>query len=146
MRWSRYGNDGLRLNGETLAEANCFKYLGSLVGADGGCDRDVVYRINEGYRAWGTLKSGLNNGGLGINEMKCLYEGVIAQTTLYGADSWDLRNFDGIKVNVLEMKCLTSLVGVSRMHRFKNEVRWRYCIEIELASRADQRVLRWLGT
>ena len=49
-------------------------------------------------------------------------------------------------VNVLEMKCLRSLVGVSRMDRVRNvEVRRRAGIERELASRADQRVLRWLG-
>ena len=50
------------------------------------------------------------------------------------------------KVNVLEMKCLRSLIGVSRMNRVRNEeVRMRAGIEIELASRADQRVLRWYG-
>ena len=50
------------------------------------------------------------------------------------------------KVNVLEMKCLRSLVGVSRMDRVRNEeVRWRAGIERGLASRADQRVLRWFG-
>ena len=50
------------------------------------------------------------------------------------------------KVNVLEMKCLRSLVGVSRMDRVRNEeVRRRAGIERELASRADQRVLRWFG-
>ena len=50
------------------------------------------------------------------------------------------------KVNVLEMKCLRSLVGVSRMDRFRNEeVRRRAGIERELASKADQRVLRWFG-
>ena len=49
-------------------------------------------------------------------------------------------------MNVLEMKCLRSLVGVSRMDRVRNEkVRRRAGIERELASRADQRVLRWLG-
>ena len=49
-------------------------------------------------------------------------------------------------MNVLEMKCLRSLVGVLRMDRFRNnEVRRRAGIEIELASRADQRVLRWFG-
>ena len=108
--------------------------------------RDVVYRINEVYRAWRMLKIALNNRGLMINEMKCLYEVVIVLTTLYGADSWGMRNADGIKVNVLEMKYLTSLIGVSRMHRFKNEVSFRDCIEMELASRVDQRVLRWLDT
>ena len=40
------------LNGEPLEEVDCFKYLGSQVTADGGCERDVVH-MNEGYRAWG---------------------------------------------------------------------------------------------
>ena len=47
---------------------------------------------------------------------------------------------------VLEMKCLRSLVGVSRMDRVRNEgVRRRAGIESELASVADQRVFRWFG-
>ena len=45
--------------------------------ADRGCHRDVVQRMNEGYRAWGVLKSVLSNRGLGINAKKCLYEGVL---------------------------------------------------------------------
>ena len=41
------------------------------------------------------------------------------------------------KVNVLEMKCLRSLFGVSRMDRVRNEeVRRRAGIQRELASRA----------
>ena len=44
------------------------------------------------------------------------------------------------------MKCLRSLVGVRRMGRVSNEeVRRRAGMERELASRADQRVLRWFG-
>ena len=44
------------------------------------------------------------------------------------------------------MKCLRSLVGVSRIDIVRNEeVRRRAGIEMELASRADQRVLRWFG-
>ena len=45
--------------------------------ADGGCERYVVHRMNEGHRAWGALKSALSNIGLGIMAKKCLYEGVI---------------------------------------------------------------------
>ena len=44
-------------------------------------------------------------------------------------------------VNVLGMKCLRSLVEVSRMDRLRNEeVRRRAGIEWELASRADQSI------
>ena len=57
-----------------------------------------------------------------------------------------MRSNERRKVNVLEMKCWKSLVGVSRMDRVRNEeVRRRTGIEKELASRADQRVLKWFG-
>ena len=49
-------------------------------------------------------------------------------------------------MNVLEMKYLRSLVVVSRLDRVRNqEVRIRAVIERDLASRVDQRVLRWFG-
>ena len=60
------------LNGEPLEEVDCFKYLDSQVTADGGYERDVVHRMNEGYRAWGVQKSVLSNRGLGIKAKKCL--------------------------------------------------------------------------
>ena len=39
------------LNGKLLVELDYFKYLGSQVAADGECERDVVHRMNEGYRS-----------------------------------------------------------------------------------------------
>ena len=57
-----------------------------------------------------------------------------------------MRSAERRKVNVLEMKCSRSLVGVSRMDKVGNEeVRRRAGTERELASRADQRVLKWFG-
>ena len=38
----------MMLNGEPLEEGDCFTYLGSQVAADGGGERDVVHRMNEG--------------------------------------------------------------------------------------------------
>ena len=58
--------------------------------ADGGCGSDVVHKMIEGYRAWGVLKSVLSNRGLGIKAKKCLYEGVIVPTALYGAEAWGM--------------------------------------------------------
>ena len=115
--------------------------------ADGGFERDVVHRMNEGYRAWGVLKSVLSNRGLAIKAKKCLCEGVIiVPTALDGAEAWGMRSGESRKVNVLEMKCLRSLIEVSRMDMVRNEeVRRRAGIERKLASRANQSVLRWFG-
>ena len=75
-----------------------------------------------------------------------LYEGVIVPTALHGAEAWGMRSAEKRKVNVLEMKCFRSLLGVSRMDRFrKEELRRRAGIGRELASRVHQRVLRWFG-
>ena len=90
------------------------------------------------------MKSVLCNRELGINVKKSLYEGVMAPTALYGAEAWGMRNAERRKLNVLEMKCLRSLVGVLRMDRVRNEeVSRRAGIERGLASRVDHRVLRW---
>ena len=83
--------------------------------------KDVVHRMNEGYIAWGALKRVLSNRGLGIKAKKCLYEGVIVPTALYRAEACGMRSAERRKVNVLDMKCLRSLVGVSRMDRVRNE-------------------------
>ena len=45
MRCSRYVN--VRLNGEPLEEVEYFKYLGSQVAANGGCETEAAHRMNE---------------------------------------------------------------------------------------------------
>ena len=86
----------------------------------------------------------LSNGGLGINSIKWLWssvnEPVIVKTELYGAVAWGLRIAERRKENDLEMKCLRSLLGVSRIDRiWDEEVRRKAGIERELASRVGQR-------
>ena len=107
------GRMNVILYDEPLEEVDCFKYPGSQVAADGGCKRDVVHRMNEGWRAWGALESILSNRGLGIKAKNCLCEGLIVPTALFGAEASDMRSAERRKVNVLKMKCLRSLVGVS---------------------------------
>ena len=73
-----------------------------------------------------------SNRGLGINAKNCLYEGVIIiPTALYGAEAWGMRSAERRKENVHE--CIE--LGMKRRIR----------MERELASRADNRVLRWFG-
>ena len=63
-----------------------------------------------------------------------LYEGVIVLISLYGAEAWGMRSAERRTMNVLEMKCLRTLVGLSRLDRVRNEeVRRRAEIENELA-------------
>ena len=121
--------------------------MGSQVATDGRCERDVVHRMNEEYEACRRmLTSVLSNRRLEINAKKYLCEGVIEPTALYGAEAWSMRSAERKKVNVLEMQCLRSLVGVSRMDRVRNEeVSRRARIKRKLASTVDQTVLKLFG-
>ena len=51
----------------------------------------------------GALKKVLRNIGLGMKAKKCLYEGVIVPTALYGAEAWGMSSAERRKVNVLEI-------------------------------------------
>ena len=71
-----------------------------------------------------------------IEAKKCLHEGVRNK----GMGMQGMRSAERRKVNISEMKCLRSLIGVSRIYRVRNEdVHRRAGIERELGSRADQR-------
>ena len=89
MRCTR-NEDGARLkvmlNGEAL-EVDQFKYLGSVIAANGGVEADVRHRVNEGCKVLGALKGVMKNRGLGMNVKKVLYEKVIVPTVMYGSES-----------------------------------------------------------
>ena len=77
IRCSRYGYEGrmhVILNGVPFEEVDCFRYLGSQVVADGGCEKDVIHIMNEWNTACGALKRVLSNRGFRIKVKKCLYE------------------------------------------------------------------------
>ena len=58
----------------------------------------------------GSTKNEQNNGGVWINAKQCLYEEVIVPMV----EAWGMRSVERRKVNVIEIKCLRSLVGVSQ--------------------------------
>ena len=149
MRCSRDMNGvgmSVELNGEVLEQVNEFKYLGSVVAANGGVEADVRHRVNEGSKVLGAMKGVMRNRGLGMNVKKVLYERVIVPTVTYGSESWGMKVAERQRLNVFEMRCLRSMAGVSRIDRIRNEVvRERTGVGKELAARVDRNVLRWFG-
>ena len=135
----------VRLNGEALEEVDQFKYVGSVIAANGGVEADVHHRVNAGCKVLGVLKEVMKNRGLGMN-VKVLYEKVVVLTVIYGSESWGMKVTERQNLNVFEMKCLRSMTGVSRLDRVRNEVvRARTGVRRELAARVDMNVLKWFG-
>ena len=110
------------LNGEALEEVDQSKYLGSVIAANGGVEADACHRVNEGCKMLGALKQVMKNRGLGMNVKKVLYEKVVVPPVMYGSESWGMKVIERQRLNVLEMKCLRSTTGVSRLDWVRNEV------------------------
>ena len=149
MRCTR-NEGGARLNvlldGEALEEVDQFKYLGSVIAANGGVEVDVSHRVSEGCKVLGAVNGVIKNRGLGMNVKRVLYEKVIVPTVTYGSELWGMKERERQKLNVFEMRCLRSMCGVSRLDRLRNEiVRERTGVRKELADRVDVNVLRWFG-
>ena len=149
MRCSRRVNNS-RLNiaweGENLEEVECFKYLGSNISANGKIEVEVKSRVNEVAKVQGGLKEMFKCKTLRMDAKRKLYEGIAVPTALYGAETWNMSVKDRRKLNVMEMRCLRSMCGVTRRDRIRNEeIRRRTGVTRELSGRADQSVLRWFG-
>ena len=149
MRCTRVVGDGrmnVVLNGEVLEEVESFKYLGSHVSVDGRIDVEVKHRMNEVCKVLGGMHQVFRNRALGMNAKKRLYEGLVVPTALYGAETWNMGVAERKGLNVMEMRCLRSMCGVTRYDRVRNEdVRRRTGVVQELSVKAEKKVLNWFG-
>ena len=136
----------LRLNEEILEEVDSFRYLGSIVGKNGGVSEDVISRVNEGAKVSGAMNRIWRVRSLGVNVKRMMYERIVVPTVLYGAETWGLNVREKRRLNVMEMKCLRSICGVTIRDRIRNEeIRRRVGVQNDLSGRVERCVLRWFG-
>ncbi len=64
---------------------------------------------------------------------------------LYGAETWNIAAAER-RFNVMEIRCLRSMCGVTQMDQVRDEEVHRRTVFVkELAEREEQGVLRWFG-
>ena len=78
----------LSLKEEVLEETDAFKYLGAIVGKNGGVLEYVLNRVNEGAKVSGALSKVWRVRSLGINVKRMMYERIVVPTVLYRAETW----------------------------------------------------------
>ncbi len=99
------------------------------------------FRMNEVGKVCGGMKRVFKCKSLGMSAKRRLYEGVVVPTALNGAETWNMGAAERKRLNVMEIRCLRSMCGVTRMDRVRNEeLRRRPGDEKEVAERAEQGV------
>ena len=134
------------LDGQELEEVSCFKYLGAQVAAEDGVGSEVNHRVKEAVEVQGAMRDMWKVRSVGMNAKRRMYESIVVPTALYGAETWAVNGRERKKLDVMEMRSLRSICGVTIRDRIRNEeIRGRTGVRDALSKRADQTVLRWFG-
>lgn len=136
----------LFLNGVPLKNTTDFKYLSSIIAADGTIDQEITMRIQQACVAFGRLRDRVFlNRNLKISTKITVYIAVCVSTLLYGCETWTVYARHMKSLHRFHMSCLRRMLGINlRDHVTNNEVLNRTgCSSI--VAYINHRTLRWTG-
>ena len=148
MLSSREGREELHItsgDGGELKQVTSFKYLGSVMSEEGGCDLEVRQRIKAAWAKWREVSGVILDRKVPMKLRMKIYKTVIRPVLLYGAETWALRRKEEGVLERTEMKMLRWILGVSLMERIESdEIRKRVGI-CKITDKARESRLRWYG-
>ncbi|KAI5085539.1 hypothetical protein C0J45_23706, partial [Silurus meridionalis] len=98
-----------------------FRYLGSTVQSNGECVRKVKKRVQAGWSGWRRVTGVICNSRVSARMKGKVYRTVVRPAMLYGLETVALSKRQEAELEVAELKMLMFLLGVTRMHKIRNE-------------------------
>ena len=135
----------VKMQGEELNRVEEFKYLGSTVQADGGAEKEVVKRVQAGWRAWKKVTGIMCDRTVPDKIKGRLYKVMVRPAMLYGMEAVAVTKAQERKMEVAEMKMLRFSIGKTRLDRIRNEEVRRSLGVVELGHQLRETRMRWLG-
>lgn len=138
----------LFLQGEAIESVDSFVYLGSTF-ARGSvvASKEIERRIGMASSQFGRLRQPLfGRQDVAIATKMRVYNSAIIPILLYAAETWVYTAEDLRRLEVFNMRCMRSMLGVSLRDHIRNEdIRNRCCNQPTLESTIRSARLRWFG-
>jgi hypothetical protein len=132
-------------SGAQFKQVSRFKYLGSVVCEEGGCEEDVKARVKAAWNKWREMSGIMCDKRMPIELKAKVYKTVVRPVLMYGSELWALRKAEQQLIERTEMRMLRWMLGVSRMERIRNvEIRKRVGV-VNISDKMRECRLRWLG-
>ena len=130
--------------GAAVEKVNNFVFLGSVV--SGTCG-DEKRRVAQASSAFGRLRKSLwSRREVSLKLEVRIFECLIKPIAIYASEPWTLRAEDNRDLLVFQMRCLWSILGVTRRDRRRNnDIRERLGIRNNILDTIRERRLRWFG-
>ena len=130
---------------DEIPEVKEFKYLGSTVQQDGGCNIEVRKRTQAGWNSWRKVTGVMCDKRMPARLKGKVYNAVIRPAMAYGLETLPLTKRQVMDLEVAEMKMLRWSMGWTRKDRVRN-TKIRNLARVEKMSvKTKQSRLRWFG-
>jgi len=136
----------IHIQDHQLEVVNQFTYLGSTATNNLSLDVELDRRIGKAASTLSKLsKKVWENNQLTSNTKIAVYKACVVSTLLYGSESWTTYTSQERKLQVLHLRCLRRILGISWQDKVtNNDVLSRAGIP-SMYTLLRQRRLRWLG-
>ena len=122
-----------------------FKYLGSTVQENGGCEREVKKRVQAGWNGWRRVSGVICDKRLPARVKGKVYSSVVRPAMVYGLETVAVTKKQVEEMEVAEMKMLRFTMGVTRKDKIRKE-HIRSTVKVErLGMKMREGRLRWYG-
>jgi hypothetical protein len=137
---------GLEVDGQMLEQKESFVYLGGLIDAHEGSEKDVGRRIGLARGILQRLHKVWRSKEISRTTKVRIYETLVLSVLLYNSETWTLKETQKRRLRVFETTCLRRIEGVTRRDRIRNtEIYSRLRIQRDIVNRIQTRRLRYFG-
>jgi hypothetical protein len=135
----------VELRGEVVEWVSKFKYLGTIISADGSVDADVHSRVAKAYGLFSSLRPILLNQAISLSTRLLFFKAFIPPTLTYGCECWALTAPLASKLDAAYMSFLRAMLGVKLLDKVPNLDVLQCCRTLPITSTISRHRMRWLG-
>ena len=135
----------IKVYGEEVEQVSEFKYLGSIISADGCLDKELTARLQKAAGAFNSLYPVWNNRNIWTNTKIRIYKAAVLTILCYGCETWNTTVSQMRRLETFHQRSMRKILKIRWFHKVKNvEVLRRAktgCLEDHIGSMR----LRWFG-
>ena len=142
---SNSATEDLVVDGEVVQKVMDFRYLGDVVGSEGGSDRALKCRTRAAWSKWREISGLLLNKGIPLKSRGAVYAACIRSVLMYGTETWSFTKRQEELIRSCDRRFLRYIAGVRLSDRIPSEEIGRWCGLEQLDIEIRRRRLRWFG-
>ena len=139
------GQPTIKLGGDDVPKVSEFKYLGSTLQGNGGCEQEVRRRIQAGWKSWREVTGVMCDKRMSANMKGKVFRTVIRPAMMYGVETLPLTKAQEASLETAQMGMLRWSLGWTRRDKVKNEKIRRMTNVSQMPVKARESRLRWFG-